>query len=217
MTEQRRRTRRRRKEPAGGQGCLCNQCLFGLVWGSSGSSDFTSCSSQHYLFLPCLGSVSHSPDTQPAPSHSLHHPTQAPWFILCHPSGWKELQGQVSSPCKLDLLFQPENRHFPFIPLSTREHCKEPQHSASLQATQSQVCTQEPSSPCSDFVIRKALVNPPDLSLFRPGRLMLSLGPCLQLLLIPRGIWLLFLLAWTHCYLSEICNFMEPSPPNEGH
>lgn len=189
----------------------CVISVSGLVWGSAGSRDLLAavqCSRQHYLFLPCLGSGSHSPSLQPALPHT---------GTVVHPLTGRRLLGQVSSPCKLDLFFQPENRHFPFIPLSTREHCKEPQCLASPHATQSHVCSQEPSSLCSAFVIRKTLVNPPDLSLLRPGRLILSLDPWLQLLFISEGIWLLFLLAWAHCYLRETCNFMEPPPPKDGH
>ena len=85
------------------------------------------------------------------------------------------------------------------------------------KATQPRAHKLVPSRPCSAFVIRKALVNLHDLSLLRPGSLMPSLGPCLQLVLIPTGIWLLFLLAWTHRYLNETCHFMDLSPPSDGH
>lgn len=32
------------------------------------------------------------------PAHSLHCPSQAPWFILCHPSGWTETTGTGEQP-----------------------------------------------------------------------------------------------------------------------
>lgn len=46
--------RRRRKQPAGERGCLCNGWLFELVWGLAGSGELLaagqSCG-QGYLFL----------------------------------------------------------------------------------------------------------------------------------------------------------------------
>lgn len=69
------------------------------------------------------------------------------------------------------------------------------------RAAQPYARRQVPSSSCSAFVIRKAHLNPPDSSPLQLGSLMPSLGPCLQPVLIPKGIWLLFLLAWTHPYL----------------
>lgn len=212
MTEGR-RMRRRRKKPAGGQGCLCNQSLFGLVWARQAPLICWLQSSAVISFI--YPSLAWAVDP-PLLACSLHCPTQA----LVHPLPPLWLKGGCWDrwAARVNWIYSSSLKtHFPFIPLSTREHCKEPQCSASLQATQSHVCRQEPSTPCSAFVIRKALVNPPGLSLLRPGRPMLSLGPCLQLLLIPKGIWLLSLLAWTHCYPRESCNFMEPPPPNDGH
>lgn len=130
----------------------------------------------------------------------------------------RRLSRQVSRWWKLDIFFKPEKRYFPCFPLlSMKEHCKEPHHSASFGAAQPHACRKDRASTCSAFVTRKALVNSADLSLLWPGTLMPSLGPCLQLVLIPKGIWLLFLLAWTRRYLNETCNFMDHSPPSDGH
>lgn len=65
------------------------------------------CCNQLYLFLPFLGSGSPSPGVQPALPHT--------GSSSATPLAERRLLGQVSSPCKLDLLFQPENA-FSFHP-----------------------------------------------------------------------------------------------------
>lgn len=89
--------------------------------------------------------------------------------------GCKETFQTVEQPVWIGYVLQTKKPGIFLFPLSTRS----PIALLPSGAAQPHACRQDPFSPCPAFVIRKALVNPPDLSLLWPGSLMPSLGPCL--------------------------------------